>query len=135
MKTLEEIKQCKRLLVGHAGLDGGYGEISIGGWIGSVIWSTGGGWEHVSVSPYKHRITPSWDDMCKLKEIFFGDDEWAVEYHPPKSEYVNNMPNCLHIWKPTKEQMPTPPSVMTGIKEGQSVKDFMEAIDEIGKDE
>lgn len=84
----------------------------------SVIWSTGGGWDHVSMAPYKRSTVPSWDDMCRLKDMFFRDDEVVVQYHPAKSEYVNNLPNCLHLWKPTKEVMPTPPAIMVGIKDG-----------------
>ncbi len=117
MKTLEELKECKRLIIQQIGCDGGRGDISIGGWIGSVIWSYGGGWEHVSVSPHKRRITPTWDDMCKVKDIFFRDEECVVQYHPPKSEYVNNMPNCLHLWRPIEKEIPTPPSIMVGIKD------------------
>ena len=75
MRTLEQIKESKRVIVGITGIDGGQGEIHTATWTGSVIWSFGGGWEHVSVSPYKKRIMPSWDDMCMIKDIFFNDDE------------------------------------------------------------
>lgn len=71
MKSLEEIKECKRLIIDQLGIDGGKGHIHIGQWDGSVIWSTGGGWDHVSVRPYKRRVMPSWDDMCVLKSAFF----------------------------------------------------------------
>lgn len=121
MKTLEEIKQSMKVLVGAIGIDGGAGEIHLATWSGSVIWSFGGGWEHVSVRPYKSRITPSWDDMCKVKEIFFRDDECVVQYHPPKSEYVNNVGNCLHLWRPIDQTMPMPPSILVGIRDGQSM--------------
>lgn len=73
----------------------------------------------------KKRITPSWDDMCMIKDIFFKDDECAVQYHPPKSEYVNNMPNCLHLWRPLEATMPMPRSILVGIKQGQSMESFM----------
>ena len=63
MKSLQEIKDSKRVLVGLISVDGGRGEIHLNKWTGSVVWSYGGGWEHVSVSPYKKHITPSWDDM------------------------------------------------------------------------
>lgn len=66
----------------------------------SVVWSRDeDGLEHVSVSPrHKYRI-PSWDDMCYLKDIFFDDEEEVYQIHPPKSQYVNVMQNCLHLWK------------------------------------
>jgi hypothetical protein len=103
MKSLEQIKDSKRVLIGKIGIDGGSGEIHLGTWSGSVIWSFGGGWEHVSVCPYKKRITPSWDDMCIIKDIFFNDDECVVQYHPPKSEYAGciyqkmKKPSLLYI--------------------------------------
>jgi len=67
----------------------------------SVIWSDNEcGWEHVSVSP-KHKFSiPTWDDMCVLKDIFFYDEEVVYQIHPAKSQYVNIVDNCLHLWKP-----------------------------------
>lgn len=67
----------------------------------SVIWSDcEDGMEHVSVSPKKQFRIPSWDDMCVLKDIFFEDEEEAYQIHPKKSQYVNAVENCLHLWKP-----------------------------------
>lgn len=82
-----------------------------------VIWSFGGGWEHVSIDGKKR--TPDWEEMCKLKDMFFEDNECCVQYHPPKSEYVNDIPHCLHIWKPIEfmsGSLPMPPSILTGLK-------------------
>ena len=121
MRTLDEIaeKAGKRIHVAEIGMDGGSGIISMPGWTGSIIWSNGGGWDHVSVSPRQKRITPSWDDMCMIKDIFFRDDEAVIQIHPPKSEYVNNVPNCLHLWK-SQKNMTLPPSWMVGVKKGES---------------
>ena len=116
MRKLYELMNTPNLLVCRTAQDGGCGEIHFHKWTGSVIWSYGGGWEHVSVSPFKKHITPSWDDMCKIKDMFFEEEETVVQYHPAKSEYVNNMPNCLHLWRPLVDVMPTPPSIMVGIK-------------------
>lgn len=75
---------------------------------GSVIWTAcdPSGWEHVSFSPYDHSKTPSWDDMCFLKDIFWGDEEQVIQIHPKKSEYVNIMQNCLHLWRHPDMQLP-----------------------------
>lgn len=135
MKTLEEIRQCKRLIIGQIGLDGGMGVIAIGGWQGSVIWSTGGGWDHVSVRPSKSRIMPSWEDMCCLKEILFRDDEAVIQIHPVKTEYVNNVSNCLHLWR-YQGEFPLPPAWMVGVKDGQSMTDmYKEAVEMLQKGE
>ena len=79
-----------------------------------VIASNGLGWEHVSVS-HSNRI-PSWEVMCKIKDMFFEDDEIVMQLHPKKSEYINNHPNCLHLWKSIIGSIPTPPSILVGIK-------------------
>lgn len=132
MKTFKELKQTPNLLIIMTGLDGGIGEIfKIGKRYGSVIWSFGGGWEHVSVCPYKHSHTPTWDEMCSLKDMFFRNDEVVVQYHPAKGEYVNNMPNCLHLWRPINEALPTPPSIMVGVKKGQTAEEVRKAIEEV----
>ncbi len=79
-----------------------------------VIASDGGDWEHVSIS-LRHRI-PNWGEMCFIKNLFWDEEDCIVQYHPPKSEYINNHPNVLHLWKPVKEKIPLPPSIMVGIK-------------------
>lgn len=67
----------------------------------TVIWTRDeGSMEHVSVSPTRKYKIPSWNDMCKLKDIFFDDEEEVYQIHPPKSEYVNLDTNCLHLWRP-----------------------------------
>ena len=116
MRNLNEIITNERLLYSNVGIDGGNAIIRMPNWSGSVIWSFGGGWEHVSVAPRQRKVVPSWEDMCMLKEMFFTDDECVVQYHPPKSENVNNLSNCLHLWRPVRETIPMPPSIMVGIK-------------------
>lgn len=99
MKTIEEIKSNKKL---QKILDMGgtlAGEIHIS-WTGSFVCGFNEqGWEHVSVAPFNKKIVPSWEDMCKVKEIFWNDEEECVQIHPAKSVYVNLKENCLHIWR------------------------------------
>ncbi len=63
-------------------------------------------WEHVSVS-LKQRC-PTWDEMCFVKDLFWADDEVVIQYHPAKSNYVNDFKTCLHLWKPIGVELPTP---------------------------
>jgi len=70
------------------------------------------GWEHVSVS-VKNR-TPNWAEMCFVKDLFWGPEECIVQYHPPRSTYVNCHPNCLHLWRPIDEVIPVPPADLVG---------------------
>lgn len=130
MKTLDEIKETKRVIIGQLSMDGGSGIISLPRWKGTVIWSYGAGWEHVSVSPESKRIIPSWDDMCKVKELFFNDDEAVIQIHPPKEEYVNNMPNCLHLWRCYYKEMVLPPSCLVGIRKGQTRQELINEVKE-----
>ncbi len=80
------------------------------------IASDGCGWKRVSVSIESDRRPPKWDVMCYIKELFFEPEDWVVQFHPAKSEYVNHHPGCLHLWMPTNAQLPTPQSWMVGPK-------------------
>lgn len=116
MKSFEDIKKNPKLEILKTGIDGGAGILHMPGLRHcTVIWSFGDGWEHVSVCP-RNRL-PEWDEMCQIKDMFWNEDECVVQYHPPKSEYVNNMSNCLHLWKPIGKEIPMPPSIMVGLKQ------------------
>ena len=128
MRELEEIKKNPKLRNVKSYPDGVHGDVRMGGWDGSVICSWGAGWEHVSVSPYLKRIMPSWQDMCQLKNIFWKDDEAVIQVHPAKEDYVDNMPNCLHLWRCTYKEMVLPPSCFVGIKKGQTQAELLKEI-------
>lgn len=130
MRDIEEIKKDPHLRNIELSIDGGHADIHIGGWDGSVIWSIGAGWSHISVCPYQRRLVPSWDSMCTLKNIFFKDNEVAIQIHPAKDMYVNNMPNCLHLWACTYKDMVLPPSCLVGIRKGQTVDELKKEIKE-----
>ncbi len=78
----------------------------------NVIASDGAGWEHVSVS-LPNRC-PDWDDMCFIKGVFWDEEDCVVQFHPPRSQYVNKHPNCLHLWRQTDTNIITPPMWMIG---------------------
>lgn len=117
MRSLEEIAQNLKaagVKQVNVGLDGGACKLPSGR---TVIWSYAGGWEHVSMND--KRVTPTWEDMCELKNIFWRDDEVVVQYHPAESDYVNNLKHCLHLWKPIEQysgKLPVPDSFLVGIK-------------------
>ena len=104
MKTPAEIAKTPNLLIIENDEFGGRGRLCYGAmknW--SVIWTRNkGGYDHVSVNG-KGR-TPSWEEMCKLKDMFFYDEEEAYQVFPKKSEYVNIAQHCLHIWRNTEER-------------------------------
>ena len=76
--------------------------------------SDGKGWDHVSISLPGFNRTPTWDEMCAIKDVFFNKDEIVIQYHPPESEYVNYHPYCLHLWRPHGHQVKLPPKWMIG---------------------
>lgn len=71
-----------------------------------VIASDGLGWDHVSVSLQDR--CPTWDEMKRVKEMFFTDDEPAFQIYPTKGQYRNYHPHCLHWWRPQNDTFPLP---------------------------
>jgi hypothetical protein len=90
-----------------------------------IIASDGMGWEHVSVHVKKGEasLTPYWEEMCFIKNLFWDDEDVVMQLHPRKSEYVNNHTNTLHLWRPTQGVIPEPPSILVGIKGAQDGKE------------
>ena len=132
MKTVEEILSDKRIYPDKVikGEGGVKGYMRVNGEDMTFVASWGGGWDHVSVAPLKRSVIPSWEIMCKVKEIFFYDTEAVIQIHPPESEYVNNMSNCLHLWRCRYKEMVLPPSCFVGIKPGQTTEELMKEIKE-----
>ena len=115
MRSLEHLDKKRVTLFGMSGDEyNGAFEMIINKSKAFIVASNQGGWEHVSVS-FKNRI-PTWEEMCYVKDLFFKEDEVVVQYHPRKEDYINNHKYCLHLWRPTSEVMPSPPSWMVGIK-------------------
>lgn len=77
-----------------------------------VRLSDGMGWKHLSVTNAQRKALPPWNVMCRLKEFFYGDDEWAVQFHPAKEDYINDHPFVLHLWAPLNDELPKPPIIM-----------------------
>ena len=70
-------------------------------------------WEHVSISTVVR--CPTWEEMCFIKGIFWDGEDVVLQFHPRESEYINNHPFCLHLWRPIGVEIPTPPSLTVGI--------------------
>lgn len=120
MKNLRNLDSAYEARCPVTGQPNQYGGIGCqGGWFNvpscvdgvrlTVCASDAGGWDHVSVS--RADRCPHWEEMCQIKDLFFEEFECAIQYHPPKSEYVNIHPHCLHIWS-CLSGMPLPPKVM-----------------------
>lgn len=69
-------------------------------------------WEHVSASTVLR--CPTWEEMCIIKGMFWDGDDVVMQLHPRESQYVNNHPYCLHLWRPVGVEILTPPSLTVG---------------------
>ena len=66
----------------------------------AVIAADGMGWKHVSVHLIRTpKVPPPWDIMCRIKELFWEDEDCVIQFHPPKSRYINHHPGTLHLWQ------------------------------------
>lgn len=128
MKTIEEIKASGRIAIDYMSADGFQGVVQFPRWQGSLIVSWQGGWEHASVAPLRRSYTPSWQDMAWLKDLIWNEEEAVIQVHPPKSQYVNNVGNCLHLWRCYYRDMVLPPSCFVGYRPGQTRAELMEEV-------
>lgn len=81
----------------------------------SILISWGESWEHVSVSNLrKPKECPTWEAMCFFKDTFWQGHEAVMQLHPPRADYINYHPGCLHLWKPLDAEIPLPPSKLVG---------------------
>ena len=139
MRDIEEIKKTSGIVIKKEGKDGfggtvfpieyKKGKVKVVKGIDKALhfmFSWGCGFEHLSVStPIK---CPTWEQMCKMKDIFWRDDEVCMQLHPKKEDYVNCMDYCLHIWKPIDQEIPMPPSIMVGFRKGKETEDLLDFL-------
>jgi hypothetical protein len=116
MKTIEELMETPHLCIKGRFTHGGFhtyhvyhGFVDWPGFKGTVIFGfdEAGKMEHVSVNHYNRRKLPSWEDMCRLKDMFFRPDEMVVQIHPAEKNYLhgvgtlgNRLENVLHLRRP-----------------------------------
>lgn len=87
------------------------------GWLLLVVASDQEGWEHASVHAARQTgkatmRTPSWDEMCFIKDTFWDAGDVVMQLHPTRQEYVNEHPHTLHLWRPIGQTIPLPPRAM-----------------------
>jgi hypothetical protein len=65
----------------------------------------------------------------RRKGLFWSEEHTVVQFHPPKDQYINNHPGCLHLWRCTDgREQPYPPTELVGIKELGEIKSPTQAI-------
>jgi hypothetical protein len=82
--------------------------IPLEGDLWKVIISDRMGFRHLSISNAQRKVLPNWTVMCRVKDAFFGDEDWCVQYFPAKDDYINDCQWCLHLWQPLDEPLPKP---------------------------
>lgn len=82
----------------------------------NIMASDGDGWEHVSVHCVSDGAerTPTWAEMCWIKDKFWDEDDVVIQFHPAKEDYVNMHKYTLHLWRPVGVQLPVPNKLMVG---------------------
>ena len=75
----------------------------------ALVISSGIGdeWEHVSVSLPDR--CPTWEEMEKVRTLFFRPTEWVLQFSPPRAKKINIHPFCLHLWRMAHGTPPHPP--------------------------
>ena len=110
MRNLHELDRYRKEMFGMLGNSkSGYFVVYVDNIPFGVVASVDGDWEHVSVVPRKKKRTPTWEEMCAIKDMFFHEEEEVIQIHPRKSEYVNVHPYCLHMWRPVDGLKTSPP--------------------------
>jgi len=67
-------------------------------------------WQHVSVSlPAR---CPTWNEMSKIKDLFWADCVTVMQFHPRKTNYVNIHKYCLHLWSKKGVVHELPPEIL-----------------------
>jgi hypothetical protein len=117
--SLEKLCRANRWRIragelGSSEVDGWNGHfiVPLDGELWHVMLSDGAGWKHLSVTNAQKRMLPSWTTMCRLRDAFFDDADWVVQFHPAKDDNINAHPYCLHLWMPLNEDLPHPSFVL-----------------------
>ncbi len=80
--------------------------VPIEGNLWHVILSDRTGWRRLSVSNAQSKDLPSWTVMNRLKDAFFADNDWVVQFYPPRN--VASAADCLELWQPLNNPLPLP---------------------------
>lgn len=125
------VPEVARLRSGPMGSDPSYGNNGAflipsvePGWQLAIIASDGtdsdvpeaDGWEHVSVRATRRLQSrvPTWKEMAYVKGVFWDPEVVVMQLHPRQSQYVNNHPHVLHLWRPRHAPIPEPPASLVG---------------------
>lgn len=66
-------------------------------------------WEHVSICIPDRKRCPTWEEMCYIKDLFWDAHETVLQFHPKETDYINQHPFVLHLWRKVGEDFELPP--------------------------
>jgi hypothetical protein len=90
----------------------------------------GQAWEHVSITLRTGvERCPTWEEMCKIKAIFWDEDDAVIQIHPKKSDYVTLHPTCLHLWRCTDREQALPHYALVGPLKGQTIRESLRTFE------
>lgn len=78
----------------------------------AVMASSGGGWDHISVSTPQR--CPTWLEMEHARKLFAKPHEVWMQFGVPTKDHINCHPYCLHWWRPLHREVRLPPSEFVG---------------------
>jgi hypothetical protein len=108
MTTLEKLRRAERWRIkGGVGFNGDF-LVPMNGELWLVRLSEDDRWRHLSISNMQRKVVPAWAIMRWARDTFFSDEDWCVQYFPPRSEYIYERQWALDIWQPTEEKLPIP---------------------------
>lgn len=109
MKELSELRAAARLCIDKVGIDGSCGRPYLHGTKSRsavVVFS----WRRLGT---RFGIVSAQDAHLErdvqCQGYIWDEEECVVQYHPPKSEYVNFRPYCLHLRRKCGENFEIPP--------------------------
>lgn len=120
MTGLEKLVRANRWRIRAANLDApsALASTDANGFNGNFLVPTSGelwwvslndtnGWKHLAISHSADKtIRPSWVVIDQIRDFFFADDEWVVQFFPPENVMLDYR---LHLWVPLNDELPHPP--------------------------
>jgi hypothetical protein len=88
----------------------GYFLVPLDGTFWMVRLNDQNGWRHVAITNAQNKRLIPWHISYKIKQLFFSDEAWVVEFHPPPGNYIADR-WAHHLWEPLNETLPVPPVV------------------------
>lgn len=108
----DKIQKAQKMIVNGLAMYAGILKLSKGRRFTFMASIDDGRLEHVSVSLCNSMTeTPTWEEMCEVKEMFWNSEEEVHQIHPKASQYLTGitgpdgtkLENVLHLYRPVND--------------------------------